>query len=110
MAKNEVTIDASAFERAVRQKMERLGRNTRREKNRLGHATADRAASLAPHLTGTLAGSIEWQETGDDDGVVSASVPYAHFEEFGSLHNAPHPFMRPALDEASGNLKSPGYG
>lgn len=31
-------------------------------------------------------------------------LPYAHLVEFGSIHNAPQPYMRPAWDGAKGTL------
>lgn len=35
---------------------------------------------------------------------------YAADQEFGSRHNRPHPFLRPALRESRGKIKSTGFG
>src|SRR5260221_582984 len=70
------------------------------------------AKSLAPVNTGELRDEIvasikltshqrALHETqGDDVEVfVGSGVFYAHMQEFGTEHNPPHPFMRPAWDQ-----------
>lgn len=72
---------------------------------------ADRARQLAPVDTGRLRDSIGVSLTppremsfsirGDEVRVYigpSADVAYAPYVEFGTWRQAPHPFMRPALD------------
>lgn len=76
------------------------------------------AKSLAPVNSGELRDSIiastklskrqkrEAKETGSYVEVYAGAgpLPHAHLVEFGSVHNAPEPFMRPAWDGAKGEL------
>jgi HK97 gp10 family phage protein len=69
------------------------------------------AKSLAPRRTGKLAESINFgtrlsrrqkrlhkKESDVEFFVGAAALPHAHLQEFGTVHHAPHPFMRPAWD------------
>lgn len=62
-------------------------------------AIAATARSLAPKLTGTLAGSIEVQSTGPTSAEVTATAPYALYVEFGTGHGPAQPFMTPAGEQ-----------
>lgn len=56
-----------------------------------GRTLAARMSATAPRRTGRLAASIH----PTDDGV--AAVDYYRFVEYGTVHMAPQPFIRPAL-------------
>jgi HK97 gp10 family phage protein len=69
------------------------------------------AAAIVRKRTGRLGKSVtvstklsrrqkrQTQKTSDVEVYVGAGpLPHAHIEEFGSIHEAPHPFLRPAID------------
>jgi len=61
------------------------------------------AVANVPVDTGRLKGSISTQEVGDTievgSGVKAGSeVEYAHYVEFGTQHQAAHPFLQPAVE------------
>lgn len=58
---------------------------------------AARARALAPVETGELRNSIRASGAGMDR-AVTAAAPHAIFQEFGTRHMAPRPFMGPAAD------------
>ena len=79
----------------------------------LAKVTAE-AKSLAPKDTGLLANSTMWQMEGETGGLegnaprinepseelvgyVGSAVKYAIYQEAGTRHLAPHPFLRPAV-------------
>jgi HK97 gp10 family phage protein len=76
------------------------------------------ARSLAPRKTGRLARSIivatklsrsqraMYVKTGDDVEIFggATALPHATLQEFGSKHNRPHPFLRPAWDSEKERL------
>lgn len=51
--------------------------------------------ATAPEISGAMAEA--W---------VIAPTPYAKYQEFGTRHNAAHPFLRPALDESREEIVS----
>lgn len=53
---------------------------------------AKEAQRLVHVITGTLKASIH-----ADGAFIRADAPYAGFEEFGTVHRPPHPYMRPAV-------------
>jgi HK97 gp10 family phage protein len=67
-------------------------------------AIAADARSLAPKLTGRLAGSIEVDGSGTS-AEVGPTVDYAPFVEFGTAYMAPQPFMGPATDRHEGDIE-----
>ena len=72
------------------------------------------AKSLAPVDTDALQEDIQVQGTGvDGKGTyvdVGTTEPYALFQEFGTVHNVAHPFMRPAIAQITGGgLSSSAY-
>lgn len=86
----------------------------------LGAQVADRARQLAPVLaeprqdrqpgdlqraigsTGLMTGPKGWYvEVGVNVGDAEGHVDYGFYEEFGSVHNPPRPFLRPAIAEAT---------
>lgn len=64
----------------------------------IGENVAEDARARAPVDTGTLQGSITY-----DDGAVTSDVEYAPFVEYGTATNAAQPFMRPAADTVDGD-------
>lgn len=64
------------------------------------------AKSLAPVDTDALQQDIKVQGTGvDNKGTyvdVGTTEPYALYQEFGTVHNRAHPFMRPAIAQVTG--------
>lgn len=60
------------------------------------------ADRLAPYRTGTLAGSIHWEESTSGEIEVDVSTgpeaPYDIYQEFGTSRMAAHPYMRPAFE------------
>ncbi len=73
-----------------------------------------RAQALAPFKSGALRGSIRYEVSGGGGGVrlglgglytagktliIEVGVPYGIFQEFGTRHIRPHPYIRPALNE-----------
>lgn len=72
------------------------------------------AKSLAPVDTDALQQDIKVQGTGvDNKGTyvdVGTTEPYALYQEFGTVHNRAHPFMRPAIAQVTaGGLSSSVY-
>jgi HK97 gp10 family phage protein len=64
-----------------------------------------RAKQLAPVDTGRLRSSIADEighEGTDLVGRIGTDVEYAVYQEFGTVHMAAHPYLRPALDAAKG--------
>lgn len=72
----------------------------------------DSASQRAPRRTGRLAGSIIHEVASKTkDGVDVIIGPgrdafYGLYQELGTSKMAPNPFLRPALDEESGKVKS----
>jgi HK97 gp10 family phage protein len=67
-----------------------------------------------PVDTGSLRDSIHKAMTGAASGIVSAGggtrrgtgepIDYAGFQEYGTVYNAPHPFVRPAVADTTGAI------
>ena len=88
-----------------------------REAERFGitHEEARQLLAKQPILGGGLRASIKSSFaflSEDDnrlDGYVSASKPYAIYVEFGTVHAAAQPFLRPALKEVEQNYRQDMY-
>jgi HK97 gp10 family phage protein len=64
-------------------------------------AGAEVARQEAPVKTGALRDSITVEDNGIEGGVsLGAGVEYAIFQELGTRHIAPHPFVAPGMQEA----------
>ena len=76
-----------------------------------GEAIVTFAQEIAPEETGELRDSIKVQGSGIDERGpwvdVGSTEPYAMYQEFGTEHNAPHPFMRPAIAAVTGAREIP---
>ncbi len=67
-----------------------------------------RMRQLVPVLTGDLRDSLGWRLEDDEAvglsrwvfGSIDPGLNYAWYVEFGTSHNAPYPFTRPAIAEA----------
>ena len=72
----------------------------------IGEAVVEVAKSLAPVDTDALQEDIKVQGVGRDRRGVYVDVgtrePYALYQEFGTVHNPAHPFMRPAIAQVTG--------
>lgn len=70
---------------------------------RIGERVVARARQLAPVRTGRLRSSIDFVVAGEGPErrtlSIQALVPYAIYQEFGTRFMAPHPYIRPALNE-----------
>jgi hypothetical protein len=66
----------------------------------------------APVATGALRNSITVYQQGAEHGLVRAGEglprPYAPYQEYGTMYNAPHPYARPAADDTVGQLNQIG--
>jgi HK97 gp10 family phage protein len=71
----------------------------------------DKAKALVPVRTGKLEDSITYvatrargnQQLSGKVGFKTPASRYAHFVEYGTAHNSPQPFMRPAIDSQAEN-------
>lgn len=68
-----------------------------------GNLVRTRAAGLAPVETGALSRSIRAEATGNTV-EISAGEPYAGFQEYGTVTVPASPYMRPALEAATGQI------
>src|SRR5208283_4471644 len=71
-----------------------------------GELVVTRARALAPVDTGALRESIDWIIIYDEGGgrhelKITVGEFYGIYQEFGTRNIPPHPFIRPALNEAS---------
>ncbi len=77
---------------------EDIGRRITAQMLHLGRQVVQVAKMYAPKKTGRLAASIsfDWNQA-DFTLVFLVDAPYGMFQEFGTRHIRPHPYMRPAL-------------
>ena len=77
---------------------------------RIGEGIAQEARRLAPVDTGFLKSTIDWAIVGE--GIrgmelhVFVGATYGIFQEFGTRKMAPHPFLRPAINQAGSRFVS----
>lgn len=73
--------------------------------------------NYAPVRTGALRDSIRRYVIGTNGGIVRAGggtgrngepIDYAEYQEYGTIYNAPHPFVRPTADQALNALNAVG--
>lgn len=65
---------------------------------------AKRAREYAHVITGFMRAQTVAKKTGDTTAVVESNAPYAAYEEFGTRFRPAHPFIRPAMADASFEL------
>lgn len=90
--------------RAMRQGAEQV-RDLSEVHGRYLAPAVSRARSLAPILTGQLAGSV-WAHAGRHSLRIGAGAEYAAVIEYGSTRRGlePRPYLRPARDELAGEV------
>lgn len=69
-----------------------------------GQAVKVRASALAPVDTGALSRSIRAEVRGPEVSVYAAGIPYAAFQEYGTTTVPASPYLRPALEAATGQI------
>lgn len=103
-----VDFDARSFAKAIDRGIAEFERDGERALDDLADFLVGRAKQAAPVDTGALRDSIGVVARGRD-----ASGPYidigatdeaAPYQEFGTEHNPPAPFLRPAFAEAPGKF------
>lgn len=87
---------------AVQASAELLGKRSERA---AAQAVASRAASLAPVKTGALRSSIVVDEVSGETHVL-VRVPYAGFQEFGTVSVEARHFLQNAIDASKGSIIS----
>lgn len=95
-----VDLDDAAFRAALPRALERITVRSEADLQRLGIRVQNEARRLAAVDTGRLRSSIQHVPGRDARGPyvdVGTNVQYAPFVEYGTIHSAPQPFMRPAL-------------
>lgn len=90
MMRVKVTSLTSKFKEGVVEK------RTQKVLRESAHEIASVAEQLAPKRTGALAESIHVEETDAIRVVVGKS--YGKYPEYGTVHQAPQPYLRPAVN------------
>lgn len=93
----------------LRRALERLHGAQRRQAQRDGLDAGARivetyAKVLAPVDTGALRNSIMVDEVTPDRAIIAPHTEYAEHVEFGTTRMAAQPYLRPALDEHTGEI------
>lgn len=99
-----VTYDDRAFRRALPRVFRQIELRTAADLQRLALRVQLEARRLAPVDTGRLRASIQHVMGADDRGPyadVGTNVQYAPHVEYGTVHMAAQPFLRPALLNAA---------
>jgi HK97 gp10 family phage protein len=77
---------------------------------RIGEGIVQEARRLAPVDTGFLRSTIDWAIVGEGISGMTLHVfvgaTYGIFQEFGTRKMAPHPYMRPAINQAGSRFVS----
>lgn len=104
-----ISLDAEAFMRDLRAKLEQLEVKTEDDLVRVGLRVQSRARSYCPVDTGRLRSSIVMRKGRDGRGFfveIGTNVHYAPHVEFGTTRMPARPFLLPAVAEAAGYLRS----
>lgn len=103
-----VTVDDRAFERAFGSVLKEIDAICEKAGMKTAERVRDIAQSLVHKQTETLELDIEVRSSGRDAdgyyvevGTVEADVVYGLYQEFGTSKMPAHPFMRPAIAEAT---------
>lgn len=108
MATSGTELDTREFERALLQAAGRLERNSRAEELRIAHEAADTMRQTVRKRSGRTAASIRVEDQGPLGAVVvtgGASLAL----EYGTQHQPPHSFARPALARAGAGFRRPSW-
>ncbi|MBK9181412.1 MAG: hypothetical protein IPM45_18020 [Acidimicrobiales bacterium] len=98
-------IDDSDFRAGLDQATDDMKADAERSLRRLADDMASRMTATAPRLTGAGAATIAVTDASADSLVVldigpDASAFYLAFYEWGTSHQPPRPFLRPAVEQA----------
>lgn len=96
----EMELDGDAFMRSLRTAVEQIKIDTEADLWRFALSVQNLARAIVPVDTGRLRSSIQASKGSDGDGVyadIGTNVYYAAFVEFGTIHMAAQPYLRPAL-------------
>lgn len=85
-------------DKAIRDRVEKVMKESAEE-------IAVVAAGLAPKLTGDLAKSIKPVKLDDAHWRVFVGEPYGMYPEFGTVHQAAQPYLRPAVDAEKSRIR-----
>lgn len=66
--------------------------------------TAKQAREYAHVITGYMRNHIKATKVSDTEAVVESGATYSGYEEWGTRFRPPHPFLRPAMADASIHL------
>jgi HK97 gp10 family phage protein len=95
-----VDLDDAAFRAAIPEALHGIALRTEADLNRLGLKIQNEARKLCPVDTGRLRSSIQATPGRDTKGPyvnVGTNVNYATYVEYGTVHSAAQPYLRPAL-------------
>jgi HK97 gp10 family phage protein len=106
-----IEVDDRAWLRGLEQAITATQHDLNERERVKAERVKDRMVQLAPRAPATehdpsrphMADTITMHEVKDGEGQVAYEVgtpdPVAMYQEFGTSHNAPHPFARPAIEE-----------
>ena len=105
-------LDRDAFMKALRSMKPDLEEDAKEETRRRAQRIIDRAKQLAPvgdpekgdPHPGRLVEDIGIKDEGPDYIDVGTTVEEGFYQEFGTVTDPPHPFMRPAIAEEEAGL------
>lgn len=104
-----ITVDGAEEGKRLKASFERKGLDVEGNLEQTLEHQAKRveadAVLLAPVDTGRLKNSIGTRKADEMDFQVGSDVEYAPDQEFGSMRNAPQPYLRPALEKNKGAIK-----
>ena len=110
-------VDMSAFSSAMAALPKSIKKEIRRDLKEAAEVVVRKARDLAPVDTGHLKYRIrsrqaDWSKDGMAYEIVSDAIyrvssagPYPSFQEFGTVHNKEHPYMRPALKASKSEVE-----
>ncbi len=110
-------VDHRGFDAAIKSLPQEIKKQLRREMKDAADIIVRRAKQLAPVDTGHLKSMIRsrqaaWSRDGLVYEIVSTTIynnssagPYPSFQEFGTVHNPAHPYLRPAMRESKTEVR-----
>ncbi|SRR6266404_8860009 len=93
---NKLTIKVTRRENHADQVVDAFTKLAGTAVTKTAEEAAAEAKGLAPVHTGHLRDSIDTAKVSDTEAAFGATVDYAPFAEYGTRHEAPHPFITPA--------------
>lgn len=89
--------DLVRYQQRLEAAAEQVSKAGRRKTGKYARLIAADARRNVHVITGRLRASIGVGDAGGGLTTVTASAPYAGFEEYGTVRRPPHPYMRPAV-------------